>query len=216
MTNDLAPRSAPSSPLSPRPALARHDGWTADKQRGFCQVLAETGSVEQAAQCVGMSKQTAYRFRSRAAGRAFALAWNAALLIARQRLIDEAFELAAQGTVDTILRDGQVIGERRRRDARTVLSAVARLASADVLASQPVEAVAQDFEEFLGGLADDPAEACAASAEFLAEHGDRLGMDGGELSDASSAFDRAAAILRDDAALQEAPPADPGAVHQIV
>lgn len=206
MTNYLTPQSAPSSQPAPRPPLARHDGWTADKQRGFLQVLAECGSVEHAALCVGMSRQTAYRFRNRASGRAFAMAWDAALLLARQKLIDEAFELAFEGSHERILRDGQVVVERRRRDARSVLSAVTRLSSPAILGNAPAQVISQEFEDFIGRLADDPAETCAASADFLAERKEaELGLDG-DLDEGRMVLERQADALRRDAA-DHLPPA---------
>lgn len=194
MTNYLTPHSAPS-----RPPLGRHDGWNADKQRNFCLILAETGSVEHAAMCVGMTRQTAYRFRNRASGRAFAMAWNAALLLARQKLIDDAFELAFAGSVEQVMRDGQVIGERRRRDARSVLAAVTRLSTPAVLGRAPVQAIAQEFEEFLGRLSDDPAETCTESANFLAQRGESESWDEGELAEGCAVLERAADALRRDA-----------------
>jgi hypothetical protein len=209
MTNYLTPHSAPSPQLPARPPLARHDGWTADKQRNFCQILAECGSVEHAAMCVGMTRQTAYRFRNRASGRAFSMGWDAALLLARQKLIDEAFELAFEGSIDRVTRDGQVIIERRRRDARSVLAAVTRLSSPAILGNAPAQAIAQEFEDFLGRLADDPAEACAASADFLAERGEAESIDDSDLAEGRMVLERQADALRRDAEDHLQPVTDP-------
>jgi hypothetical protein len=136
-------------------STSRHDGWTPQRQRGFCEALAGCGSVEHAAQSVGMSREGAYRLRQRASGRAFALAWDAALLLARQRLIDDAFDLAFQGSVERHIRDGRVIVEKRRRDAKSVLATVERLGSNAALGSASAKAVAQDFEAFLDCMEED-------------------------------------------------------------
>lgn len=56
---------------------ARHDGWTPPRERIFCENLAETGSVTNAARAAGLSAQSAYARRNTAAGRAFHLAWEA-------------------------------------------------------------------------------------------------------------------------------------------
>lgn len=149
--------------------------------------------------CAGMTRQTAYRFRNRASGRAFSMAWDAALLLARQKLIDDAFELAFEGSIDRVMRDGQVIVERRRRDARSVLSAVTRLSSPGLLGNAPAQVIAQEFEDFLGGLADDPAAACAASADFLAERSEAEMDDGGDLAEGRMVLERQADALRRDA-----------------
>lgn len=151
---------------SPTPT-ARHDGWTPERQRGFCETLAECGRVEQAALSVGMTREGAYKLRRRAAGRAFAIAWDAALLLARQRLIDETFELAFEGASERIMRDGKVIGERRRRDPRILLATLARLNTPSVLGNAPAQVAAQEFEEFLDCLESDATHSTAESAEFM-------------------------------------------------
>lgn len=51
----------------------RRDGWTAQRQRAFLEALAEGHSVEDACRIVGMTHQSAYALRRRAAGAAFAL-----------------------------------------------------------------------------------------------------------------------------------------------
>ena len=58
---------------------SRRDGWTPERQAAFIGYLAETGSVCEAAQRVGMTRQTAYRLRRRAWAEGFASAWDSAL-----------------------------------------------------------------------------------------------------------------------------------------
>ena len=56
----------------------RSDGWTARRQLLFLDVLARTGSVTRAAKAVRMSRESAYRVRSREPHGLFAAAWDRA------------------------------------------------------------------------------------------------------------------------------------------
>jgi molybdenum-dependent DNA-binding transcriptional regulator ModE len=44
----------------------RHDGWTPERQRLFLVALAAMGTVDSAAQAVGMSRISAYNLKKRA------------------------------------------------------------------------------------------------------------------------------------------------------
>jgi molybdenum-dependent DNA-binding transcriptional regulator ModE len=43
----------------------RHDGWTPERQRLFLVALAAMGTVDSAAQAVGMSRISAYNLKKR-------------------------------------------------------------------------------------------------------------------------------------------------------
>lgn len=161
------PASTPES-ASPQTAT-RHDGWTIDRQRQFCETLAECGNVELAASVTGMSRESAYRLRRRAAGRAFALAWDAALLLARQRMIDDVIEMAFAGSVERHYRDGKLVIEKRRRDPRGLLATIERLGSAKTLGTASAQAVAQDFEQFLDCMDADARDPRGYAAAFMAQ-----------------------------------------------
>lgn len=106
-------------PVHRRP---RADGWTIDRQRRFIQMLADTGSVREAAQAVGMSTQSAYRLRNSADGRAFATAWDIAVQAASRRLIDLAMERAVHGSDEPVFdRDGNRVGRRIRHNDRLLM-----------------------------------------------------------------------------------------------
>jgi hypothetical protein len=150
---------------APQVSTIRHDGWTAERQRIFCEDLADNGSVMQAARAAGMAVRSAYSLRRRADGRAFAQAWDAALLLARQRLIDDAYQLAIDGSHDVITRGGEIIAERRRRDSRTLLASLERLKQCDVFADPATRIIAQDFDAFLGMM--DGATTPADTKAFL-------------------------------------------------
>jgi hypothetical protein len=150
---------------APPASTIRHDGWTAERQRIFCEDLADYGSVMQAARAAGMSVRSAYSLRRRADGRAFAQAWDAALLLARQRLIDDAYQLAIDGSHDVITRHGEVVAERRHRDSRSILASLERLKQCDVFADPATRIIAQDFDAFLGMM--DGAATPADTKAFL-------------------------------------------------
>lgn len=132
-------------PARPR---SRVDGWTPERQRRFCEALADCGIVRDAAAAVGMSPQSAYELKRRPEGKGFALAWAAAKLLARDRLIDMAIERAVDGNVDQYIKDGEVVGERRKQDVRHLLAAITRLENGQT-GDVVLAAIADDFDEFL-------------------------------------------------------------------
>lgn len=100
----------------------RKDGWSPDKQRAFIEVLADTGSVATAAQCVEMSESSAYRLRRAPGAEAFDRAWSAAIDAASKKLIDAAFERALVGTDEPVFdRDGHRVGRRLRQSDRLLM-----------------------------------------------------------------------------------------------
>ena len=92
----------------------RHDGWTAERQRIFLNALAETGCISQACETTGITARSAYRLRAHPDARAFALAWDQALLISVNRLLTLAFERAARGTIREYWKNGELVGETRQ------------------------------------------------------------------------------------------------------
>jgi hypothetical protein len=94
-------------------AKARHDGWTAERQRTFLTVLAETGCISQACEEAGVSSRSAYRLRQRSDATAFANAWDQALRLATLRLTTVAFERAVRGTVREFWRGGELVATTR-------------------------------------------------------------------------------------------------------
>lgn len=62
--------------FAPVPVRPRKDGWTPARQAAFLGALAETGSVEAAARCVGLSRESAYRLRAKPGAGSFAAAWD--------------------------------------------------------------------------------------------------------------------------------------------
>jgi hypothetical protein len=100
-------------------------GWSAERQRLFLSVLAETGSVHLASSAARLSARSAYHLRTRSP--AFASAWNAAQQLAVGRLSAIAFDRALNGRVEQIYRDGELVGERRMPSDRLLTWLLARL-----------------------------------------------------------------------------------------
>lgn len=91
----------------------RHDGWTPERQRGFIEALADTGSVKAAAHAVNMTPEGAYLLRRHAGGASFRKAWEAALSLGVQRLEDVAMERALFGVEVPVYSYGKLVGTRR-------------------------------------------------------------------------------------------------------
>lgn len=84
----------------------RHDGWTPERQRLFLIALAALGTVDSAAQAVGMSRISAYNLKKRADAGSFADEWDRALGFGRDMMFDYALERAIYGVTTIKMRLG--------------------------------------------------------------------------------------------------------------
>src|SRR5690606_10043615 len=75
----------------------RHDGWTPERQLGFIEALADTGSVKSAAHAVNMTPEGAYHLRRHPQAEEFRKAWEAALALGVQKIEDVAMDRALNG-----------------------------------------------------------------------------------------------------------------------
>ena len=120
-----------------------------------------------------MTRQGAYALRNRAGGRAFALAWDAAVeQLAHARVADEVRSRALHGCVELIVRDGKVWGERHRFDNRLTMALLTRLdAKRDSRREEDIDTriVAGEFDQFVAIAARGDVDAAAA---FLAARRD--------------------------------------------
>ena len=66
-------------PAVPPRRAARRNRWTRTKMVEFLRALRALQSVDAAAHCVGMGRQSAYKLRARLAGSPFDEAWDLAL-----------------------------------------------------------------------------------------------------------------------------------------
>ena len=166
----------------------------------FLEILAETGSVSVAAKCVGMSRQSAYRLRSRLIRQPFDLAWEAALEFGLQQLAHSALDRALNGIVVPVFYKGEKIGERRVFNERATLNLMLAMphigkdhAARDFasrnwvgllerIAGQPV---VWTEEEEAGIDADHPLNKTEADFEREAEEAEEWGEDGDDGEDNS-------------------------------
>lgn len=139
-----------TDPDTPAP---RHDGWSPARQREFLEHLAVSGLVRTACAAVGISREAAYRLRQRREGAAFALGWDAALLLARWALADTLMERAVHGQTDIVERDPDTHRRtRHRHDNRLALSVLGRLdrfAEGDAASASDARLIAGDWDAFL-------------------------------------------------------------------
>lgn len=140
--------TAPPPPDSP---AQRHDGWTPERERLFLTNLAETGVVADAARAAGLTRESAYARRNSAAGHAFALGWDAAILLSRQAVADDVAARARHGVIDRIYRNGELVAERHRYDNRLTMAHLTRLdrLAAETERRPEVHAVAAEYDRYL-------------------------------------------------------------------
>lgn len=99
----------------------RHDGWTPERQRGFIEALADTGSVEAACRAVNMTAVGAYHLRRQPGAASFRAAWLAALDCGVTMLEDKVMERAIHGVEVPVLSAGQHFGTRRVYNERLAM-----------------------------------------------------------------------------------------------
>ena len=116
-----APLRDPSTQATTQ-AATRHDGWSLDKQAKFLRQLSATHSVTEAANSVGMSRQSAYRLRSRLKGQAFDLAWEVAFHHSYDVLAHAALERALNGVEQPVFFQGEQVGSYRKYDERLTVA----------------------------------------------------------------------------------------------
>lgn len=117
---DLVPTTPVVPAFTPVPRKYRYDGWTPERQRGFIDALAETGSVKAAAHRVNMSKEGAYYLRRQPHADEFRAAWTAALDHGVTRLEDMG-ERALDGVAWPVFGANGQIGERRLYNDRLLM-----------------------------------------------------------------------------------------------
>ena len=155
---------------APSPRDMRLTGWTPQVKCGFLEALARCGNVRDAAAFVSMSREGAYKLRRR--DRAFALAWEGALVQARELAEDVLQDKALNGITEQLSYHGEVIDTRTRFDGRLLLALLGRL---DKRAESETAMLGADrFDALLdaisadadaGDLLETPAQARARAAD---------------------------------------------------
>lgn len=141
------------APPGPRVRRARVDGLSGVKQAVFLESIAAGLTVEEAAAKAEISTSAVYNFANRAAGRAFAIGWDAASRRARRRHADALTERALKGQTEILRdKDGILVGTRHRHDNRLAMGMLTRAdRKADAYREDErlVAAIAEEFEELL-------------------------------------------------------------------
>jgi hypothetical protein len=88
----------------------------------FLRLLSATHSVSAAARGVGMSRQSAYRLRSRLKGLPFDLAWDVAFHHSYDNLAHAALERALNGVEIPVFHGGEQVGSYRKFDERLTIA----------------------------------------------------------------------------------------------
>jgi len=105
-------------------ARGRHDGWSAERQRGFIVALARSGVVSSAARAVGMGATSAYNLRRRAGAESFAAAWDQVQDRARERALAFVVDQALHGTTRPRFYRGKFVGTVHRYETSMALAAL--------------------------------------------------------------------------------------------
>jgi len=129
-------------------ALHQSHTFSREKQVRFLEALSLWGSVRAACRAVPVAPQTVYRARRSDAD--FALAWDAAVLVARPHVEDVLSDRALNGVEEPVFYHGEEIARRRRYDSRLLLAHLARLDKAED--RDEVREVAEDFDAALERL----------------------------------------------------------------
>lgn len=162
--HDERPLDWISAAAAPPPSsrARRADGWTGEKRRIFLEELADTGLVNHAAAAAGMSHQSAYALRRRADEADFRIGWDAACRIARQKLADQAYARATNGTRTYIRdKDREIVEIEYRLNDRQLMQVLARLDRIEAENDHASGVAMQEFDEFLDRMerdADRPRE----------------------------------------------------------
>jgi hypothetical protein len=82
-------------------------------------------------------------------------------------MVDDAYELAFEGSVERIYRDGKLVQEKRKRDPRMLLATIERLGAKTALGTGPVKAVAAEFGAFLDAMEAEARGCRGATAEYM-------------------------------------------------
>lgn len=144
---------ADDAALGPRVRRARVDGLSGVKQAVFLEGIASGLTVEEAAAKAEISTSAVYNFANRAAGRAFAIAWDAANQRRRRPLADHLMNRSIKGQTEVARgEDGRLLGTRHRHDNRLAMAMLTRAdrqAEAYREGERLTVAVAEEFEELL-------------------------------------------------------------------
>ncbi len=127
------PRVPAFIPVSLR---SRAGGWSAARQAAFLAALAITRSVKEAAERVGMSRESAYRLRRREDAASFAEAWDKALGAigrpSRKVTSSQLADLAHGGRLKPVIYGRRHVATVEKPDNSALLRLIAHLERSEV------------------------------------------------------------------------------------
>ena len=145
--------------FTPVPVRARKDGWTAERQGRFIDLLAAGCGPSEAAVAVGMTKQSAFALRGRAGAESFAAAWDEAIAFAQgQRFAARRpgdYERGVQGVLVPRFYRGRLVSLERRVSSSSLVRLLAQLDRWMPKVADPDHG-APTFEELLDAIAPPP------------------------------------------------------------
>ncbi|WJY18088.1 hypothetical protein QQS45_10705 [Alteriqipengyuania flavescens] len=104
----------------------RRGGWSAERQREFIALLAETGTVRDACRRMGAGEHHIYKLRAHPEGASFARAWEAALDLGVRRVEDTLMDRAINGVEVPVYHRGEIVGTRRVFNDRLLMFVLAQ------------------------------------------------------------------------------------------
>ncbi|WP_285018398.1 hypothetical protein [Novosphingobium sp. fls2-241-R2A-195] len=116
--------------FAPVPVRPRKDGWTPARQAAFLGALAQGGGVEAAARRVGLSRESAYRLRTKPGAGSFAAAWDKVTgkpPVKRKVTPEERAVRARFGLLKVRMYGGRHVATELKPDNRALLSFLAQL-----------------------------------------------------------------------------------------
>jgi hypothetical protein len=99
----------------------RRGGWSAERQRKFIELLAETGSVRAACRRMGVGEHHIYKLRRHPEAESFRRAWEAALDCGIARIEDVAMDRALHGVEQPVYSYGELVGTRQVYNDRLLM-----------------------------------------------------------------------------------------------
>ena len=136
-------------------------GWSAERQKLFLTVLAETGQVHLAAAAARLSARSAHALRVRSP--AFDKGWRVAEQLAVGRLSPMAFDRAINGRIEQVYQGGELVAERRVPNDKLLMWLLARLDPKRFALpweqrgdADPQAEAAASFNGLLDGITDTP------------------------------------------------------------
>ncbi|WP_374614720.1 hypothetical protein [Sphingorhabdus sp.] len=99
----------------------RADGLNPMRQRAFIAYLSVNGSVEMSATAIGASDSALYNLKRAEGAESFAAAWDNAIEMGARRVLDTLMDHAIHGTPEKLIKNGEVILERRKYNTRAMM-----------------------------------------------------------------------------------------------